>query len=141
MLRGRLDTENRPVAVDAGAAVNPSPAAGFPPPDQAYATEERPSGILFYLAKESFWLPYHLLQTMQCQPDRLTLTFATDELVLVGRGLHELYVHLARQSVWRIVEQGERYAQVSEAPVFVTRIDRNPIDPNQQPHGKHGASQ
>ena len=128
MLRGRIDTVPAPAASLPTAAASAAVTTGFPAPDQAYATDERPAGILFYQAKESFWFPYHLLQTMQCQADRLVLTFATEEVVLVGRGLHELYVHLARQAVFRIVEQGERYAQVSEAVVLVTRIDRTPTE-------------
>lgn len=128
MLRGRIDPSPAPTASVPTAPAAPSATTGFPAPDQAYATDERPAGILFYKANASFWLPYHLLQTMHCQADRLVLTFATDEVVLVGRGLHELYVHLARQAVFRIVEQGERYAQVSEAAVLVTRIDRTPTE-------------
>jgi hypothetical protein len=127
MLRGRTETETGLAIAGPDRASSPAATTGFPARDQAYATDEHPPGILFYQAKESFWLPYLLLHSMCCQLDRLTLTFATDEVVLVGRGLHELYVHLARQTVWRIVEQGERYSEVSEAAVLVTRIERTPI--------------
>lgn len=129
MLRGRTEPEPSPSGKE---APPPSPVTtGFPARDQAYATDERPAGILFYPARSSFWLPYHLLQTMHCQGDRLVLVFATDEVVLIGRGLHELYVHLARQAVWRIVEQGERYAALSDAAVFVARLERTPKEQQQ----------
>ena len=123
MLLGRNDE-----AGGSGKASTAKPAAaevaGFPGVEQPYATDERPCGILFYRGKESFYLPYHLLQAMHCQPQQLTLTFAADDVVLTGRGLHELYVQLAAQRVWRVVEQGERYAKVSEAALFVATIAR-----------------
>ncbi|HOB98271.1 MAG TPA: hypothetical protein PKM43_05930 [Verrucomicrobiota bacterium] len=132
MLRGRKDPPSPTTAAVPATPASSTATTGFPALDQAYATGERPAGILFYQLRDSFWLPYHLLQNMHCQADRLTLTFATDEVVLAGRGLHELYAHLARQTVIRIVEQGERYAQVSEAAVLVTRIERTPIQQKEQ---------
>jgi hypothetical protein len=130
MLRGKTETTAPAAAAAAGIVTPPAllVTTGFPGRDQAYATDERPPGILFYQAEESFWLPYHLLQAMQCRPDRLALAFASDDVVLIGRGLHELYLQLARQAVWRIVEQGERYAGISNAPVFVARIERTAAD-------------
>ncbi len=123
MLRGRKDGVRGPDAVSTAKPAAPE-AAGFPGLDQPYATDERPAGILFYHGRESFYLPYHLVQSMHCQPEQLTLTFATDDVVITGRGLHELYVQLAAQQVWRVVEQGKRYAAVSEAALFVASIER-----------------
>ena len=110
---------------------SPQPAE-FPGVDQPYTTGESPVGILFYQAKESFWLPYQLLQSMSMQPDRLTLAFATEDIVIDGRGLHPLFLGLAKQVVWQIVEQGERYAGVSNAPTCVVRIQRIPRSEKQR---------
>jgi hypothetical protein len=96
----------------------------FPVGDQSYATDERPPGILFYRGRESFFLPYHLLQTMSFRTDEIHLTFAADDLVITGRGLHELYVQLATQRVSRIVAADDRHAAISEAVVLVTSIER-----------------
>jgi len=126
MLRGRNESEPRPGTAPAGLVGGQPGATGWPARDQAYALEERPAGICFYQARASFWLPYHLLQTMQCLPERLTLAFATDDVVLTGRGLHELYVHLAWQAVSRVVEQGDRYAEVADVGVYVARLERTP---------------
>ena len=73
-----------------------------------------------------FFLPYHLLQCISFEGERMTLLFAADEIILTGRGLHELYVRLAAQQVSRIVEQGVRHAAVSEAPVLIIKIERIP---------------
>jgi hypothetical protein len=89
-------------------------------------------GVLFYQGKTSFFLPYHLLQTMRYEPERLILVFASDEVSVVGRGLHELYVQLAAQRVCRIMEQGERYASVSEAATLIGRIERTPRNKSEQ---------
>ncbi len=126
MLRGRTETE-LPRA-GPGLAVTPLPPAvgGFPSPEQPYATDERPVGVLFYQGRTSFFLPYHLLQTMRYEPDRMTLVFASDDVAVVGRGLHELYVQLAAQRVSRITEQGERFASLSEAATLISRIERTP---------------
>jgi len=83
---------------------------------------QRPPGVLFYRGQSSFWLPYHLLQAMHCEADTLTLTFAPADVVIEGRGLHELYVGLAQQVVWRVVEQGTRYASVSDSATLISRI-------------------
>ena len=125
MLRGRKDESGQ---LDKASTARPAGAelAGFPGVEQPYATDDRPVGILFYRAKESFFLPYLLLQAMQCRSDQLTLTFASDDVTITGRGLHELYVQLAAHRVWRVVEQGERYAEVSEAALFVAGIKRIP---------------
>ena len=63
---------------------------------------------------------------MRLGEDSLTLVFATDEVVIAGRGLHALYLHLADQKVKRVHEQGERYRELSEAPVFIEKIERRP---------------
>jgi len=102
--------------------------------ERTYVTGERPQGILFYGAKHGFCLPYHLLQRMEFKADELKLVFATEDVVIRGRSLHSLYLELARQTVWRIVEQGERYAALSEAGTLITEIERSPHprDPQQQ---------
>ena len=105
-------------------------ASALPPADSAFATEpERPPGIRFYRAKESFFLPYSLLQTMRWQSQRITLTFVSDDVVIEGQGLHALYVELAEFKVARIREQED----AKEAPekndantVHVTKIERSP---------------
>src|SRR5258708_2407046 len=108
MLRGRPDNERAPEFVLANRPPR-TEGTDFPGVEQAFETGERPPGILFYRAKESFWLPYHLLQCMEFQPDKLKLMFAGDDVVIAGRGLHRLYVELSRQTISRVVEQGERY--------------------------------
>ena len=99
---------------------------GFPTGDQPYAVDERPAGVLFYQAKESFFLPYLLLHAMQLTADKLTLTFAPADVVIEGHGLHSLYVQMAAQRVSRVVEQGERYADIADAPVHISRIEHVP---------------
>jgi hypothetical protein len=100
--------------------------AGFPGIEVPFLMDEHPIGIAFYRAKDSFFMPYHLLQRMRCQPEHLTLTFATCDVVITGRGLHQIYTQLAAQRVSRIVEQGERYAEVGNALVHVGRIQEIP---------------
>ena len=102
----------------------------MPPADSAFATEpERPPGIRFYRAKESFFLPYSLLQAMHWRGELIILTFVSDEVVIEGQGLHALYVELAEFKVARIREQED----AKEAPgkddvntVHVTKIVRSP---------------
>ena len=100
--------------------------AGFPGIDVPFLTDEHPTGIAFYRARESFFMPYHLLQRMRCRPQQLTLAFATCDVVITGRGLHQIYTQIAAQRVSRIVEQGERYAEVGNALVHVSRIQEIP---------------
>ena len=90
--------------------------------EQPYRTGERPAGIVFARGPNSFWLPYHLLQGMRYEPDKLTLVFASADVVIEGRGLHALYLELAHQVVWQIVEQGARYAELSDAATCISRI-------------------
>lgn len=106
--------------------------AGFPGIEVPFLTDERPIGIAFYRARESFFMPYHLLQRMRCRPEQLKLTFATCDVVITGRGLHQIYTHLAAQRVSRIVEQGERYAGVGDALVHVGRIQEMPKQKKKQ---------
>ena len=126
MLRGR--PENPPPAAGdaAGRILTAVTSTGFPGIEEAYATGERPVGVLFYQGRAGFFLPYHLLQSMRFEAERVTLLFAADEIILTGRGLHELYMRLAAQQVSRIVEQGARHAAVSEAPVLIIKIERIP---------------
>ena len=100
--------------------------AAFPSLDEPFALEERPSGVLFYKGRESFFHPYALLQSMRLQGERLALSFATVEVVITGRALHALYVHLASHRVARIIEQGERYLGASEVATFIRRIEETP---------------
>jgi|CZKV01.1.fsa_nt_gi hypothetical protein len=124
MLRRQSEMEIAPPGSGLALAPPPVTDSGFPGTDQPCAAEEHPAGILFYHGKLSFFLPYHLLQTMRYEPDKLTLVFATDNVELSGRGLHALYVQLARQKISRIVEQGERYAAIAEDGLCITRLNR-----------------
>lgn len=123
MLRGKPTTQATEPAVPAPPCAGHT---GLPSIDQAFATEDRPHGILFYQQGESFFLPYHLLHSMQWGAAGLTLLFPTEDVILTGRGLHELYIQLAAHRVSRIVEQGERFAAISEDPVLVCKIQRVP---------------
>jgi len=95
---------------------------GFPAIDQPFAQDDRPAGVRFYKGRASFFHPYALLEGMRLEGEVLTLSFAKAEVSVVGRGLHALYVCLSQQRVTSIVEQGERYASSSDAPMHVSRI-------------------
>ncbi len=129
MLRGPSNRPTPPGSTGRGTQIDPQHPAHLPPRDQPFTIEERPSGIRFYQIKGGFWLPYHTLQCIEFAADKLKLTFITDEVLIFGHGLHELYVRLARQTIGQIIEQGERYAEVNEAPVFIARIERAPNCP------------
>ena len=102
-------------------------ASSLPPSDSAFATEpERPPGIRFYRAREIFFLPYSLLQSMQWRGEHLTLTFAHDDVAIEGQGLHALYVQLAEFKVARIREQEDDTGAASESQVHVKTIQRTP---------------
>ncbi len=102
-------------------------ASALPPADSAFASEpERPAGIRFYRAKESFFLPYSLLQAMQWRGERVTLTFVTDDVMIDGQGLHSLYVQLSEFKVAHVREQGQREADATDSTVHVTKIERLP---------------
>lgn len=131
MLRGK--PENPETAGIASA--NPrllSDGTEYPGLEQPYLTGERPPGIRFYRAKESFWVPYHLLQCVEFGADQLKLLFAAEDILIAGRGLHRLYVELARQAVSQVVEQGERFAAISEAATLIARIERIPHATDEQ---------
>jgi hypothetical protein len=91
--------------------------------DQPFTTEDRALGVRFYRNKDGFFLPYHLLQGIQFTPTRITLRFQTDEVIIDGRGLHALYVGLAKQTVGRVVQQGERGRT---ATCCILSIERTP---------------
>jgi len=101
-----------------------SPPAPYPGTTEPFVLGHGLAGVHFYALKETFYLSYATLQAMRLGEASLTLVFATDEVVIEGRGLHALYVQLAEQKVKRVHEQGERYEAVSESPVFIQRIER-----------------
>ena len=110
------------------ALTSPGGASALPPGDSAFASEpERPPGIRFYRAKESFFLPYSLLQSMHWSGERVTLTFVTDDVMIEGQGLHALYVELSEFKVARIREQEDREDDDVNT-VHVTKIERSPRD-------------
>lgn len=86
-------------------------------------------GVAFYQGRESFFLPYALLESMRFQPDQITLFFAPADVAIAGRGLHALYVLLAAHKVGRVVEQGERHGEAEENPVWVHRVEQLPRTP------------
>jgi hypothetical protein len=121
MLRGKTDSSQ-----PAAPAIQAASDNDIPSLDQPYSTGERPPGILFYQPKQSFWLPYLLLQRMEFAADELRLAFAAEDVVIRGRSLHPLYVEAARQKLFRVVEQGERYAALSPEGTLITEIERQP---------------
>ena len=101
-------------------------ASSLPPADSAFASEPtRPPGIRFYRAKESFFLPYSLLQSMQWRGDKLTLGYVHEDVTLEGQGLHALYVEMAEFRVTRIREQAEDDPS-GEGAVRVSKLERLP---------------
>lgn len=106
-------------------AVNGS--AAFPSGEHAYGCADRPAGIRFYFPKESFFRPYALLRQMRLAGEQLTIGFADEEVLIEGRGLHTLYVGLADQTLAWVWEQGERFEQVAQDPVWIRRIQRVPL--------------
>ncbi len=99
------------------------PTLEFPGEAEPFATGERSIGVLFYQLKQGFYLPYISLQSMAYTADRLALEFPEETIVITGRGLHALYVGLARQTVSRVVQQGDHPSQL---PTHVVRIRRVP---------------
>jgi hypothetical protein len=73
---------------------------------------------------------------MNFASNRISLEFPGETVVIVGRGLHGLSVGIARQSICRIIEQGE---PGSAAATCIARIRRIPkeagtkIDPKPLP--------
>ncbi|HRI12321.1 MAG TPA: hypothetical protein PLX89_04880 [Verrucomicrobiota bacterium] len=114
---------DQPLDEHSSEQIRSDPLNAFPGIDEACASQDRSVGILFYQAKHGFYFPYHSLHSMEFTANRITLVFASDIVVITGRGLHGLCVGIARQSVWRVVEQGERG---SNAPTCIARIQRVP---------------
>ena len=123
MLRGKTETMK---LAETPAAYGVKQEGTFPGVEQPFTTDEHPPGVLFYRGRESFFLPYHLVQTIRFREDKLILVFATADVVITGRGLHHLYTQLAAQHVVQIVEQGERYAGASNALVHIGKIEEIP---------------
>ena len=98
----------------------------YPSFEEAYTLADKPLGIQFYRAKQSFFLPYALLAAMEWTATRLKLSFAMEEVMVEGHGLYELYVHLTAHQVSRICEQGQRYEQAGIEGVYVRRLQRIP---------------
>ncbi|MCI0541408.1 MAG: hypothetical protein L0Z50_39925 [Verrucomicrobiales bacterium] len=96
---------------------------GFPPLDQPYILDERSAGVRFYRGRESFFFSYALLQSMKLAEEKLTISFATGDIEIIGRGLHSLYAHFSGQKVACVIQQGERYAGAMETATFVSRIE------------------
>lgn len=98
---------------------------GLPDHDKAFENcPERPPGIRFYLAKESFFFPYALLQSIHWRAEKLTILYPHDEVTLSGQGLHALYVELADFKVGQIREQADDIA--GDDPLHVSKIERLP---------------
>lgn len=114
----RSDPTNEQSSAD---AVRPDLLNAFPGVEEPYASLDRSAGILFYQAKQGFYLPYHHLKSMEFSAHRILLEFPEASVVITGRGLHGLVAGIARQSVWRIVEQGER---ATAAATCIARIRR-----------------
>ncbi len=100
-----------------------SPRDAFPGIDEPYASQDRAVGVLFYQAKQGFFLPYHHLQSMDLSATRIAIEYTGETVVITGRGLHGLGVGLARQTIWRVVEQGAS-ASASASPTWITKIRR-----------------
>lgn len=119
MLRGQ--TNSKPVAD--GVSIPPTGPESEPTGlGEPYRTAERPAGIVFVRGPASFWFPYHLLQGMRYEPDKLTLEFPTVDVLIEGRGLHGLFTEFTRQVVGQVIEQGPRHAELSDAPMCIRRI-------------------
>ena len=116
MLRRLNETETPPVA--------PTDSA-FPSVDQPFVLEERPPGIRFYAGRASWFHPYALLQNMTYTADSLKLVFADIDVLIRGRGLHELYRRLADHRVACIVERGQQLVSDTEDITCITRIEHS----------------
>ena len=106
--------------------------APWPGGEESFGTAERAAGIRFYRAKESFFRPYVLLRGQALTEAQLTFTFADDEVVVQGRGLHAVYVAAAEQRLAWLCEQGER-GGAGDGPVGITRLELVPLRDNAQP--------
>lgn len=55
---------------------------------------------------------------------RIALEFPQETVVITGRGLHGLALGIARQSIARIVEQGDRGSTAATSIVRIRRIPK-----------------
>ena len=124
MIRRLNETEAPPEASDDSA---------FPSPEIPFVLEDRPPGVRFYVGRTSWFHPYALLQNMSYTVESLTLVFADTDVVLRGRGLHELYRRLADHRVASIVEQGGRQAVAADAATLIIRIEHSSKLKKKQP--------
>jgi hypothetical protein len=116
MIRRLNESEAPPVATTDSA---------FPALDQPFVLEERSPGVRFYISRTSWFHPYALLQNMSYTADSLKLVFADTDVVIRGRGLHELYRRLAEHRVACVVEQGQHHAAADEATTCISRIEHS----------------
>ena len=114
MIRRLNESETPPVASNDSA---------FPSLEQPFTLEERPPGIRFYVGRVNWFHPYILLQSMSYTADSLKIVFAGTDVVIRGRGLHELYRRLADHRVASVVEQGLRHGVANEGTTLVSRIE------------------
>lgn len=112
MLRGR--PEPMPVFVQ--------DASPWPGGETGFETAERPAGIRFYRAKDSFFRPYVMLRGMSLTETQLTFTFADDEVLVQGHGLHAVYVAAAEQRLAWLCVQRESIAAAGSSPVAISHI-------------------
>lgn len=101
-----------------------NPTIPYPSLDQPFETHSCAHGILFYLPKESFYLTYHLMETMSFSGDQMVLSFTDCQVIIRGRALHTLYHLIAERRISAIFEQAQRHDAVHDCPVRVTRIER-----------------
>ena len=114
MIRRLNESEPPPVAASDSA---------FPSLDQPFTLEDRPPGIRFYVGRASWFHPYLLLQSMSYTADSLKIVFAGTDVVIRGRGLHELYRRLAEHRIAAVVEQGLRHGVAAENTTLISRIE------------------
>lgn len=98
------------------------PEGGIPSQRAAFETADHPAGIRFYRPRDTFFFPYHAMQWMSWEDQRISLSFPENEVVIEGQALHRLYVALAQQRVAVVVQQ----AIPPGEGVFVQRIQRVP---------------
>ena len=110
--------------VEDSVAIQGEPSNAFPGPDEPFASQDRAVGVLFYQTKQGFFLPYHSLQSMDFTATRIALEFPQETVVITGRGLHGLALGIARQSIARIVEQGDRGSTAATSIVRIRRIPK-----------------
>jgi len=99
----------------------------WPGGELGFGTAERAVGIRCYRAKESFFRPYVLLRAMALSEAQLTFTFADEEVIVRGRGLHTLYTAAAEGRLAWLCEQSERVAVAGDSPVAITHIELVPL--------------